>query len=126
MGLQHTIRGFYQRCFDNRNFLFFQKPCFWVITRSETAPIHTAISDPHVAPFSDISLEHNISGRNFVIAVNADFDRYTALTISHHISIVIALAVLPLFPPFGLAGGPLLYRLLLPALFHQNQRVEYD
>jgi hypothetical protein len=26
---------------------------------------------------------------------------------SHHISIVIALVVLSLFPPFGLAGGPL-------------------
>jgi hypothetical protein len=68
----------------------------------------------------------DISDQNFVIAVIADFDRYTAFTKIHHISIVIALAVLPLFPPFGLAGGLLQYRLLLPALFHHNPRVEYD
>jgi hypothetical protein len=68
----------------------------------------------------------NISGRIFVIEVIADFNHYIAFTISHHISILIALEVLPLFPPFGLAGGPFPYRLLLPALFHQNQRVEYD
>ena len=65
----------------------------------------------------------NYKNCNLVIA---DFDRYTAFTISHHISIFIALAVLPLFLPFGLADGLLPYRLLLPALFHQNRRVEYD
>ena len=86
-----------------------------------------SISNQMVGAFPETYLEHEISAdRNVVISVIADFDRYTAFTISHHISIFIALAVLPLFPPFGLAGAPPPYCLLLPALFHQNQRVEYD
>ena len=98
------------------------------ISRSETDQIRVfSISDHKVGSFPVTYLEHKMSdGRNVVISVIADFDRYTAFTISHHISIFIALAVLPLFPPFGLAGAPPPYCLLLPALFHQNQRVEYD
>lgn len=62
---------------------------------------------------------------NFDLVI-VNFDRYTSFSISHYIEIVIPLAVLPLFLPFGLAGVPLQYHLLLPALFHQNRRVEYD